>query len=212
MSEKYSFMMTQEGEMSLEQLYKMLHVSKRKAAWMLNNGIIPCQIRPTKTHRYIILREDVEAYLQKKRAERRKEIPVGIFNAKPTKQKVVINNNRPMDTVDLAECFITIADECKDEFRAHVEKRLQYFPDAITADKAADIMGYAKNTVHSYIQQKRIFAVQISGKYILPKSALVEFLVDDFAFEIIHKSTWHINTILTFTKKNKPNYTNEDDF
>ena len=204
--------MLKEGEMSLEQLYKMLHVSKRKAAWMLNNGIIPCQIRPTKTHRYIILREDVEAYLQKKRAERRKEIPVGIFNAKPTKQKVVINNNRPMDTVDLAECFITIADECKDDFRTHVEKRLQYFPDAITADKAADIMGYAKNTVHSYIQQKRIFAVQISGKYILPKSALVEFLVDDFAFEIIHKSTWHINTILTFTKKNKPNHTNEDDF
>lgn len=193
--------MLKEGELSLEQLYKMLHVSKRKAAWMLNNGIIPCQIRPTKTHRYIILREDVEAYLQKKRAERRKEIPVGIFNAKPTKQKVVINNNRPMDTVDLAECFITIADECKDDFRTHVEKRLQYFPDAITADKAADIIGYAKNTVHSYIQQKRIFAVQISGKYILPKSALVEFLVDDFAFEIIHKSTWHINTILTFTKK-----------
>jgi len=190
-----------EGEMSLEQLYKMLHISKRKAAWMLNNGIIPCQIRPTKTHRYIILREDVEAYLQKKRAERRKEIPVGIFNAKPTKQKVVINNNRPMDAVDLAECFITIADECKDEFRAHVEKRLQYFPDAITADKAADIMGYAKNTVHSYIQQKRIFAVQISGKYILPKSALVEFLVDDFAFEIIHKSTWHMNTILLFVQK-----------
>jgi len=193
--------MLKEGEMSLEQLYKMLHVSKRKAAWMLNNGIIPCQIRPTKTHRYIILREDVEAYLQKKRAERRKEIPVGIFNAKPTKQKVVINNNRPMDTVDLTECFITIADECKDDFRTHVEKRLQYFPDAITADKAADIMGYAKNTVHSYIQQKRIFAVQISGKYIVPKSALVEFLVDDFAFEIIHKSTWHMNTILTFTKK-----------
>ena len=74
---------------------------------------------------------------------------MGIFNAKPTKQKVVINNNRPMDTVDLAECFITIADECKDDFRTHVEKRLQYFPDAITADKAADIMGYAKNTVHS---------------------------------------------------------------
>ena len=66
--------MLKEGEMSLEQLYKMLHVSKRKAAWMLNNGIIPCQIRPAKTHRYIILREDVEAYLQKKRAERRKEI------------------------------------------------------------------------------------------------------------------------------------------
>ena len=30
---------------SLEQLYKMLHISKRKAAWMLQNGIIPCEIR-----------------------------------------------------------------------------------------------------------------------------------------------------------------------
>ena len=76
-----------------------------------------------------------------------------------------------------------------------------HFPDALTADKAGEIMGYAKNTVITYIQQKCIFAVRIGGKYILPKSALVEFLVGDFAFEIIHKSTWHINTILLFTKK-----------
>ena len=193
--------MLKEGEISLEQLYKMLHISKRKAAWMLNNGIIPCQIRPTKTHRYIILREDVEAYLQKKRAERRKDIPVGIFNAKPTKQTVVINNHHPMDTVNVMDCYITIADECKDEFRAHVEKRLRYFPDAITADKAGEIMGYSRNTVISYIQQKHLFAVQISGKYIIPKSALVEFLVTDFAFEIAHKSLWHMNTILGFTEK-----------
>ena len=34
---------------SLEQPYKMLHVSKRKAAWMLQNGIIPCEIRNTPT-------------------------------------------------------------------------------------------------------------------------------------------------------------------
>ena len=76
-----------------------------------------------------------------------------------------------------------------------------YFPDSFTADKAADIMGYAKSTVLAYIQQKRIFAVQIRGKYIVPKSALVEFLVGDFAFEIIHKSTWHMNTILLFVEK-----------
>ena len=67
--------------------------------------------------------------------------------------------------------------------------------------KVADIMGYAKSTVLAYIQQKRIFAVQISGKYIVPKSALVEFLVGDFAFEIVHKSTWHMNTILLFVEK-----------
>ena len=65
----------------------------------------------------------------------------------------------------------------------------------------AFIRYYAKSTVLAYIQQKRIFAVQISGKYIVPKSALVEFLVGDVAFEIDHKSTWHINTILLFAEK-----------
>ena len=193
--------MLKDGEISLEQLYKMLHISKRKAAWMLQNGIIPCEIRPTKTHRYVIKMEDVQVYLRKKRSTRRKEIPVGIFNAKPTKQTVVINNNRPMDTVDIGECFVTIADECRDAFRAHVERRLRYFPDALTADKAAEIVGYSPHTVLSYIRQKRIFAVQISGKYILPKSALVEFIISDAAFEIVHKSLWHMNTILGFTEQ-----------
>lgn len=102
-----------EGEISLEQLYKMLHISKRKAAWMLNNGIIPCQIRPTKTHRYVILLEDVEIYLQKQRKARREEIPVGIFNAKPRKREVLLNR-QPVDTVTIAECYITLADDCKE--------------------------------------------------------------------------------------------------
>jgi len=106
-----------------------------------------------------------------------------------------------LDTARTADRYIKAADECRYAFSDRVDKRLRYFPDSFTADKAADIMGYAKSTVLAYIQQKRIFAVQISGKYIVPKSALVEFLVGDFAFEIIHKSTWHINTILTFTKK-----------
>ena len=189
-----------EGEISLEQLYKKLHVSKRKAAWMLNHGIIPCRIRPTATHRYIIRLEDVEIYLQKQRKARREEIPVGIFNAKPRKREVLLNR-QPVDTVTIAECYITLADECRDDFRTHVEKRLRYFPDALTADKASEIIGYAPHTVLSYIRQKRIFAVQISGKYILPKTALVEFIISDAAFEIVHKSTWHMNTILLFTEK-----------
>jgi hypothetical protein len=43
-------------------------------------------------------------------------------------------------------------------------------------------------------------------------TALVEFPVNDFAFEIVHKSRWHMNTILTLTKENKQNHTSEDDF
>ena len=63
--------MKRDGEISLEQLYKMLHISKRKAAWMLQNGIIPCRMRDTATHRYAVRLEDVEEYLAKNSRERR---------------------------------------------------------------------------------------------------------------------------------------------
>ena len=189
-----------EGEISLEQLYKMLHVSKRKAAWMLQNGIIPCRIRPTKTHRYVILLEDVEIYLQKQRKARREEIPVGISGAKPRKREVLLNR-QPVDTVTIAECYITLADDCKEAFRAHVEKRLRYKADAFVIDTAAEIIGYSRGMVLSHIQQKHIDAVRISGKYIISKAAIVDFLVSDIAFEIVHKSTWHMNTILLFVEK-----------
>ena len=69
---------------SLEQLYKMLRISKRKAAWMLQNGIIPCEIRNTPTHKYSVRKEDVLAYIAKSDHEKRSEIPIGIFNAKKT--------------------------------------------------------------------------------------------------------------------------------
>lgn len=64
-------------EITKEQLYKLLHVSKRKAKWMLDEGIIPCVNRGTKTHTYLIRMEDVQIYLERSDVERRKEIPTG---------------------------------------------------------------------------------------------------------------------------------------
>ena len=86
--------MKKNGELSLEQLRQKLHISKRKAAWMLQNGIIPCEIRNTPTHKYSVRKEDVLAYMTKSEREKRKEIPVGIFNAKKT------NNPRRTESPD----------------------------------------------------------------------------------------------------------------
>ncbi|MGN1235002.1 MAG: hypothetical protein ACI4U2_03370, partial [Christensenellaceae bacterium] len=50
-----------------------------------------------------------------RREARREEIPVGIFNTKPRKREVLLNR-QPVDTVTIAECYITLSDECKDAF------------------------------------------------------------------------------------------------
>lgn len=190
-------MMIQDGEISLEQLRKMLHISKRKAAWMLQNGIIPCRMRNTKTHRYAVKMEDVEAYLRKSGKERRREIPVGQFNAKPTKQTVSMNRV-PLDTVTLTGYYISLEGDAKDAFRDFVATRLLYINDALTVSQAAKAIGYSKNMVLDHIVKKHLEAVNISGRYIIAKPWLVEFLISDQAFAIISKSKWHMNTILKF--------------
>jgi len=44
MSTDYSILLEQYPEVvSKDQMYKICHISKRKATWLLENGVIPCQ-------------------------------------------------------------------------------------------------------------------------------------------------------------------------
>ncbi|MBO4788807.1 MAG: hypothetical protein J5531_07875, partial [Lachnospiraceae bacterium] len=69
--------------LSLEQMRILLHISKRKAAWMLQNQIIPCIVNEKMTtHKYMVRRKDVDAFLRLPAAEQNARIPVGAFNAR----------------------------------------------------------------------------------------------------------------------------------
>ena len=139
---------------SLEQLYKMLHISKRKAAWMLQNGIIPCEIRNTPTHKYSVRKKDVLAYMAKSEREKRKEIPVGIFNAKKT------NNPRRTESTD-SDCggyFVDTHYKLRGKERARFKKMLEDLlsavPDTLTVDEGAELTGYHRRTILRYAQRK----------------------------------------------------------
>ena len=71
----------------------------------------------------------------------------------------------------------------------------------LVAGLCGAVIGYSRGMVLSHIQQKHIDAVRISGKYIISKAAIVDFLVSDVAFAIVNKSAWHMNTILMFSNK-----------
>ena len=51
-------------EVTSDQVRQMLHISKRKCAWMLQNGFIRCLDNGKKTRRYTIYLEDVIAYAE----------------------------------------------------------------------------------------------------------------------------------------------------
>ena len=185
---------------SLEQLYKMLHISKRKAAWMLQNGIIPCEIRESLTHKYSIRKEDVLAYMAKSDREKRKEIPVGIFNAKKT------NNPRRTESPD-SDCggyfddtHYKLRGKERARFKKMLEDLLSAVPDTLTVDEVAELTGYHRRTILRYVQRKYIYAVTIMGKYYISKSSIINYLATDKAFKNTQKSRWHEDIIIGFFK------------
>ena len=181
---------------SLEQLYKMLHISKRKAAWILQNGIIPCEIRNTPTHKYSIRKEDVLAYMAKSDREKRKEIPVGIFNAKKT------NNPRRTESQgsDCGGYFDDTHYKLRGKERARFKKMLEDLlsavPDTLTVDEVAELTDYHRRTILRYVQRKYIYAVNIMGKYYISKHSIINYLATDKAFKNTQKSEWHYGVIL----------------
>ena len=180
---------------SLEQLYKMLHISKRKAAWMLQNGIIPCEIRNTPTHKYSVRKEDVLAYIARSGHEKRSEIPVGIFNAKKT------NNPRRTESPD-SDCggyfddtHYKLRGKERTKFKKMLEDLLSAVPDSLTVNEVAELTGYHRRTVLRYVQRKYIYAVNIMGKYYISKQSIINYLATDKAFRNTQKTEWHISII-----------------
>ncbi len=188
-----------QGEMiSLEQLYKMLRISKRKAAWMPGNGIIPCEIRNMPTHKYAIRTEDVLAYMAKSPREKRKEIPVGLWSAK--------KNNNPHGSEPCgSDCegyfddtVLTLRGAKKTRFKRMLEMLLTNVSDTLTVQEVAKLTGYAESTILRYIGRRYIYAVKICGRYAISKKSIINYFAKDKAFKNTQKSKWHESTILKF--------------
>lgn len=186
---------------SLEQFYKMLHISKRKAAWMLQNGIIPCKIRNTPTHKYSIRKEDVLAYIARSEHEKRSEIPVGIFNAKKT------NNPRRTESPDskcggyFDDTHYKLRGKERARFKEMLEDILSAVPDSLTVDEVVELTGYSRTTILRYVRKKYIYAVTIMGKYYISKYSIINYLATDKAFRNTQKTPWNIAVIEQFLAK-----------
>ena len=189
--------MKKNGELSLEQLRQKLHISKRKAAWMLQNSVIPCRIVDTPTHlRYYVKEEDLKKYLAKSPSERSREIPVGVFSSRK-------ENSLPLDMGgrDHNNVNIVLTSNERAMFIHLLEKRMEIYPDAMDINRVAKITGYSRTTILRRVQNGDMFAVMMNDEYVLSKSGVLEFFASDKAFRIYNKSKWHERAIEYMWKK-----------
>ena len=192
--------MSNNDVISLDQLYKMLHISKRKAAWMLQNGIIPCEIRNTQTHKYFIKRKDVIDYINKKEIAKHQEIPIGIFNSNRTTNP---HRTESQDSVCGGSFYsfeIILNNEERELFKEMLENLLKEIPDVLTVKEVAELTGYNRKTILRYAEKKYIFTVSLKGKLCISKQSLIEYFSSDKALKNTQKSEWYEKIILLFIK------------
>ena len=119
----------------------MLQISKRKAAWLLQNGHIKCTIGEKKTRQYSVPRSELIKYIVKCSEGNAPSIPYGIFST----QK--ISSLRKEKAIKISQTTIT---NLKIEIRAEWSKS----PTVLTTTQAARLVGCSNALINSWMKQE----------------------------------------------------------
>ena len=176
--------------MSGEQVRCALHISKRKCAWMLNNGFIKCQNTGKRTRKYTVLKEDLLTYIEDSAKHPEKYVtPHAEFstakcgnNRKPRPRKTGFPSSLPST------------------FRLWLEQEFESVPDALTIPQVIATTGYADNTVNRWLRQGYLKSVQTQTTRIIPKLWLIDFYCS-YAYTISNMSDKHIKLLHKFFKQ-----------
>ena len=164
-------------KLSAEQICKILHISKRKCAWMLQNGMIPCKDSGKKTRRYTVLRKDLDAYIKDSTEHPEKYfIPVTFTSNNPRKRE--------------PDKYYLYPHQVPEDFRPWLDDLWYDLPDVITPKDVETILGYEHESVRQWINRGWLRITKAHNFEIVPREWLIDFTCD-YAFCIIKKSKTH---------------------
>lgn len=174
--------------LSGEQVRSILHISKRKCAWMLNNGFIKCQNTGKRTRKYTVLKEDLLKYIEdSQKHPERYATPYAEFSAAKYINK---NSSQYLRKAGFPSSL-------PKGFRAWLEIEFESVPDALTVPQVIAITGYIDNTVDRWLRRGWLKSVQIPTGKIIAKEWLIDFYCT-YGYTIIQMSEQHIGVMKKF--------------
>ncbi len=187
MKTDYSYLLEEyPPTISMDQLYKICHISKRKAKWLLENGVIPCKDSGKKTRRFTIKTMDVIKFLEKQKTGKIKNMPpLGIFASKNPSRKTNYVKVSPSTFVNL------------------LKEQWLLKPDALNTKQVSELLGYTTTTVTKWIKTGKLKAVPYQRGYLIPKEWLIISLAQTVNENRQHKSEKHIRLIEQCERKSE---------
>jgi hypothetical protein len=161
-------------DLTLDEMRTILHISKRKASYMLKNGYIPCKDSGKKTRNFRVKLKDVISYLEEMEEHPEKYVlPSGTFSSATPHQHGKEAQRLPVE-----------------EFHLWLEDEWSAAPDAMTKRKMAQLTGYSDSAFQDWISTGKLRCVLLYNQSVTAKVWLIDFYCHD-GYLIIHKSKKH---------------------
>ena len=165
-----------------DQLYRICHISKSTALYLLQSGKIPCEYTGRKTRCYKIKKADVIAYLENRKVfPESYSAPAGWYKGDYT--------------VRMEEQVPPIV---REHLRLYYTELLSGYPDVLTTQVVSKITGYGKTAINNWCNQGHIKSFRKNNVNHIPKVYLVEFFCSTYFRTIIRKSPWHVRALKRF--------------
>lgn len=167
---------------SKEQLYRVCHISKSTALYLLKSGKIPCSDTGRKTRRYTIQKSDVIEYLKNRAVfPESYSAPAGWYGG---------HYQIKMEK-ELPPAVLTQMQEFYNEM-------LQSYKDVMTSAEVIAFTGYVKSSVNHWCRSGVLKAFKRGIVFYVPKVYLIEFLCGNYFRTITRKSETHIRLLKEF--------------
>ena len=91
-----------------------------------------------------------------------------------------------------------MSEEERASFRKYMEDEFCQYADLLTVVEVAEAIGYCDTSLHRWCNAKKLKSFNISGRFLIPKISLVDFLVSQYSFDITRKTWKHTLLIKGF--------------
>ncbi len=149
---------------------KICHLSPRVAQYLLESGLVPCVIRPQRTHRYSIMTADMVAFLRdRERHPQKYGLPAERNHTSLRKHRR--SSDRPSSAKLATITDISYAEACRNA--------VSNCPDLLSIAQTIAVIGYSSKRILRWYHEKKLTCVNIRGKVLIPRLALYEFMLTE---------------------------------
>ena len=170
--------------MSGDELYRYLHISKRKMRYLLQNGYIPVIDTGKKTHRYMVKVEDATAFRQQM-----EQTSDCLFELKGR-----FNSRKPIPPL-----LEPTPENCK-AFAEYLTELWADLPDALSTKTAASLVGYSFQRVQECVREGLILGVTIGNVRYCTKESFIEYVASAERVAVPRRTEKYYTLIRDFVK------------